>query len=90
MKTEDTGDSGRVRGPNLIIMAHPNQYDIENVYTYHAPKPEQNESYVAIREKAKELASLIGEKCPTGRELEVARTKLEESVMWANSAIARS
>jgi hypothetical protein len=67
-----------------------NNYDVENIFTYHAPKAGQPEKYEAIRNKAKELALLIGELCPGSRELSLARTNLEESVMWANAAIARN
>lgn len=64
--------------------------DLENIYTYHSPKPGQPEKYTAIREKAKELATLFEELCPVSREQSVAHTNLETAVMWANAAIARS
>lgn len=63
---------------------------IENAYTYHAPKDGQPEKYQAIREKAKELAYLIDELVPDGREKSLAQTNLEQAVMWANAGIARS
>ena len=63
---------------------------IENNYTYHAPKEDQPKRYEAIRGKAKELALLIEDVCPTSREKSLAFTKLEEGVMWANAAIARN
>lgn len=63
---------------------------IENNFTYHAPKPGQNEKYIQIREKAKELAYLIVELTPKSREQSVALTELETSVFWANAAIARN
>ena len=63
---------------------------IDNNFTYHPPKPGQLEKYTAIREKAKELAYLIDDACPNSREKSLAMTKLEESVMWANAAIARN
>lgn len=62
---------------------------IENNFTYHAPKPGQPELFVAIREKAKELAYLIDRSCPVCRERSTAMTKLEETVMWANASIVR-
>ena len=64
--------------------------DIENNFTYHAPKQGQPERYTAIREKAKEFAKLIDQECQESREKSLAFTKLEESVMWANAAIARN
>lgn len=38
---------------------------IENAYAYHAPKEGQEDKYQRIRAKAKELAYLIDEECPT-------------------------
>lgn len=66
------------------------QDDIDNIFTYHKPFGTQLERYEAIRAKAKELAVLIGDLTPQSREQSLARTKLEESVMWANAAIARN
>lgn len=63
---------------------------IENNFSYHAPKPGQPEIYTEICEKAKELAYLIEEKAPNSREKSLAMTKLEEAVMWANAAVARN
>lgn len=64
--------------------------EIENNYTYHAPKEDQPERYERIRYKAKMLAAYINEKCPESREKSLALTKLEETVMWANASIARN
>lgn len=67
----------------------PNQ-QLENSFTYHAPKDGQIDKYTALRGKAKELAYLIDELCPNSREKSLAITKLEESVMWANASVARN
>ncbi len=45
---------------------------------------------LAVAAKAKELAELMTNVCPPSRELSVALTELETSVMWANAAIARN
>jgi len=63
---------------------------IENSFTYHAPKEGQPEKYELLRAKVKELAYLIDEMCPNSREKSLAMTKLEESSMWANASIARN
>lgn len=63
---------------------------LENNFKYHAPKEGQAEKYTAIREKAKELAYLIDDLCPSSREKSLAMTKLEEVSMWANASIARN
>jgi len=64
--------------------------DLENRFTYHAPKEGQPQMYTDIRAKALELAVMMDERCPDSREKALALTKLEESVMWANASIARS
>lgn len=63
---------------------------IENNFSYHTPKTGQPEIYQEIREKAKELAYLIDELAPNSREKSLAMTNLEQSVFWANAAIARN
>ena len=42
--------------------------EMETRFTYHAPKGDQQERYVAIRAKARELAELINEATPDSRE----------------------
>lgn len=64
--------------------------EIENRFSYHPPKEGQQEKYVAIREKAKELAYLLTEQCPHSRELSTALTHLDSTVMFANAAVARN
>lgn len=66
------------------------QQDIDNRFTYHEPKGDQANRYTKIRDTAKTLAELIVGTCPPSRELSLALTKLEESVMWANASIARN
>lgn len=61
---------------------------IENSFTYHAPKNDQPERYVALRDKAKDLANDIIEMVPISREQSLAITCLEEAIMWANKGIA--
>lgn len=62
---------------------------LENLFTYHAPKPGQPEKYEKLRGRAKELAYMFNNMCPPSREASLALTKLEEAVFWANAAIAR-
>ena len=63
---------------------------IENAFTYNEPKSDQPTRYEYLRKMAKDLAYLIEGYCPDSREKSLAFTKLEESVMWANAAIARN
>ena len=62
--------------------------DLDNTFTYHAPKADQPERYIRLREKAKELAALILEVTPQSREQSVALTNVQQASMWANAAIA--
>ncbi len=64
--------------------------DFDNIYTYHAPKGDQQERYVKLREAAKIFALTIRELTPESREQSVAFTQLETACFWANAAIARN
>lgn len=64
--------------------------DLKNRFAYHAPREGQPEQYQEIRNYAHGLASLINHQCPESREKSLAITHLEETVMWANAAIARN
>jgi hypothetical protein len=61
---------------------------IENTFSYHAPKGDQAERYEKIRAKARELAEVIVECTPGSPDQTAAIRKLRESVMTANAAIA--
>lgn len=61
---------------------------INNDFTYHCPPPERADVFT-IRNKAKELATLIAIVVPSGREQSTALTRLEETVFHANAGIAR-
>lgn len=60
----------------------------EAEFTYHPPKGNQAERYVAIRNKAKELAMTIVELTPRCADQTAAIRKVREAVMTANAAIA--
>ena len=64
--------------------------DLENRFTYHAPKDGQPVKYETIRQYGKALAIIIDKYCPDSREKSLAVTKIEEAVMWANASIARN
>lgn len=63
-------------------------FDVENVFKYHAPRPDQLPRYEAIRAKAREMAQLLEVSCPNSREKSTAFTQLQNAVMWANASIA--
>lgn len=64
------------------------QTDIDNWFSYHAPKPEQLVSYTAIRDKAKELAELFNASGPDCADKTAAMRELRGAVMAMNLAIA--
>jgi len=61
--------------------------EMEKRFTYHAPT--QPKKYVEMRGEAKLFAMVIEDLCPDSREKDLAITKIEEAVFWANAAIAR-
>ena len=63
--------------------------EMDNRFTYHAPKTGQPETYELIRNNAKGFALIVDAHCPESREQSLAFTKIEEAVFWANAAIAR-
>jgi long-subunit acyl-CoA synthetase (AMP-forming) len=63
---------------------------LEKDFTYHAPKGDQVLRYQDIRDQAKQFAAYILATTMPSREQSLALTKLEESVFWANAAIARN
>lgn len=63
---------------------------IENNFTYHSPKDDQQDRYVFIRDEAKMLAYTIVKNTPPNREQALALTNLEQAIFWANAAIARN
>jgi hypothetical protein len=64
--------------------------EIENRFTYHKPTETQAERYALLRNFAKGFAHDINTLTPASREQSLAITALEESVFWANAAIARN
>lgn len=65
-------------------------YDIENIFTYHAPFGDQVGRYQNIRAEAKVFAEMILDEVPESRERSLALTNLEQAVFGANAAIARN
>lgn len=61
---------------------------VRRSFTYHPPKPDMVPRFEAIRLIAHELALVMTSSCPQSRELSVALTHLQNSVMMANAAIA--
>lgn len=62
--------------------------DIDNLFRYHAPKGDQTERYVTLRNKAKEFAHLIVQLTPPSAEQTLAIRQLQLATMMAIAAIA--
>jgi hypothetical protein len=64
--------------------------DLENRFTYHAPKEGQPETYTHIRAEIRDLAFTLVALTPQSREQSLMLTHLEEVMFWANAAVARN
>ncbi|SKM81285.1 Uncharacterised protein [Mycobacteroides abscessus subsp. massiliense] len=64
--------------------------DINNRFDYHRPSDAKVQVHEAVRTGASALAHQLDAVLPPGREKALAMTKLEEALMWANAAIART
>ena len=62
--------------------------DIDNIFSYHAPEPDQVPKYYALRTAAKVFAQVIVSNTPACPDQTVAIRKVREAVMTANAAVA--
>ena len=60
----------------------------EDIFTYHPPRPGQEEKYAAIRAAGKSMAMVILATCPQCADRTDAIRKVREAVMTANASIA--
>lgn len=63
--------------------------EIEKRFNHHPPTGNKAKTHAAVRAACKELALMLNA-LPNSRELALAFTSLEETMMWANAAIARN
>jgi ketosteroid isomerase-like protein len=63
--------------------------DIEQRFSYHpASSPERQAQHEAVRAACKRLAHALDRIVPPGRHKALALTAVEESMHWANAAVA--
>lgn len=62
--------------------------EIAQRFTYHPATPVTGPMHDAVRLHHGDLAAWIEENIPPGREQSYALTKLQESMMWCNAAVA--
>jgi hypothetical protein len=64
--------------------------DIEHRFAFHAASTEEKrDEHTSVRQNCRQLADLLNDKLPEGREKALAITHLEEVMFWGNAAIAR-
>jgi hypothetical protein len=63
---------------------------IVNNFKYHKADEVKGQKHDAVRNNCRELADTMDKLLPNSREKSLAMTKLEETMMWANAAIARN
>lgn len=63
--------------------------ELNRRFTYHPPTPERAAQHELLRSQARAYAAQVLEHTPHGREQSLAITALEESLFWANAALAR-
>ena len=86
---DESGARSPIDSPTEYVIPDEMRQRIENTFTYHAPKGDQQRRYEGLRERAKVLAYMICAYVPPGREQSSALTKLEEAIFHANAGIAR-
>jgi hypothetical protein len=64
--------------------------DLDKFFTYHAPRGDQADRYLAIRQAARLFAETVVNLTPQSRERTHAINRVQEAVMWANAGIARN
>ena len=62
---------------------------IENDFSFHPATPITGPQHEDVRAECKDLAFYLVAACPQSRELSLALTALEETMHWANAAIAK-
>jgi hypothetical protein len=62
--------------------------EIEHRFGYHRADQAAAVHYAGIRDAYKQLAKVVVESTPPGREQSLAMTALQESLMWTNAAYA--
>lgn len=62
--------------------------EVKNRFKFHPATPETGPKHDLVREKCLELAEFLIKNTPESREQSLALTSLQETMMWANAAIA--
>jgi hypothetical protein len=65
------------------------QTDLENRFAYHKPDDAKAQLHSDVRGFCLSLAFSLNQMLPDSREKSLAITSLEETMLWANAALAR-
>lgn len=65
--------------------------DLDNRFSYHTPKTDRRRNaHESVRAACRDIADLLNELLPEGREKSLAITNLEQAMFWGNAALART
>lgn len=64
------------------------EIDLEHVFKYHAPSPDQQVIYAKLRSAAKEYAAAVQDLVPDCADRSAAIRHIRESLMTANAAVS--
>lgn len=84
----EKGHAAGVQFSRNRMIRSPFEFDIEHVFSYHAPEAWQIPQYETIRSAAKLLALVIEQNTPACADRMNAINQLRVAVMMANAAIA--
>lgn len=87
--TQEAKTVEEVAERRMGLVRAPTPHELANRFTYHAPKADQPQIYEAVREKARDLATIMAAYCPPSDELARALDHLDNAVFCANAAVAR-
>lgn len=62
--------------------------NLDDIFSYHAPKAGQPERYIAVRSAAADFARAIIDNCPDCADRAAAVRQVRQAVMTANASIA--
>jgi hypothetical protein len=63
--------------------------DIANRFGFHPANDDTGPRHDQVRHACQDLAHLLNDLLPDGREKSLAITSLEQTMFWANAAVAR-
>lgn len=63
---------------------------IRDRFTYHPPSDEGRHRHASLTEAFIDVATMVEETCPNGREKNAALKYLENAKFWASAAVARN